>query len=482
MPTIFENAVAQFVAANGLLKTADAVLVAVSGGADSMALLYVLHSLNASRCIGTGRDLVVAHINHQLRGRLADEDEDFVIQQAKALGFSVVIKRLPVAAFAAESKLSIETAARKLRIDALIAMAKKKGCSYIATAHHKNDNAETMIHRLLRGTGWRGLAGIWPAKQFEAGITFVRPLLCVGREQIISYLNESKIMWRRDHTNDDQTFTRNFIRHNLLPVLQNQSRDSLVELLDVLSGHCRRFVDLLDQQVDRLWPQLVLKSQDNRIDLDPKVFASALVPLKPEIVRRALLAIGSGERDLTQEHYERVLRLAGASRPNKSLSLPHGFVVRSGRTLVFEKIRRMGSLLPMRFSALPIPGTVAFDSWKIETQLLDAKECDIQKFKSQKTQYVEWFDFDKIVGTLTVRPRKSGDSFWPIGLAAPKKIGKFLTDAHIESDLRKSVCVIGDSEKIIWLMPLRASEETKISPATKRILQITCLPQNGITP
>jgi tRNA(Ile)-lysidine synthase len=456
MSTAFENTIAEFIKAEGLCEPAGGILAAVSGGADSMALLHVLHSLKF--------DLVVAHINHQLRGADADKDETFVVEQAKRLGLPVVTRRVAVVDFAKRQKLSIETAARQLRMDALVTIAKEKNCVYIATAHHKDDNAETLIHRLLRGTGFRGLAGIRPARKSDSGITFVRPLLCVSRSQILSYLSELNVPWRHDHTNDDQAFTRNFIRHSLLPTFQNQSQDSLVKLIDHLACSCRRYVEQLDTQVDQLWPRIVRKQTAESIELDRNTFATAAFPLKPEIVRRALLAVGSGERDLTQQHYQRVLRFAEAGRVNKSFTLPHGFLVRIGKNLIFEKSYRFG-LAPCGVS------------WKIEPQMLDAKSCDIQKFKSQKTQYIEWFDADTVIGTPTIRLRKRGDLFWPIGLAVPKKIGKFLTDAHIDSEMRKSVCVVEDSEKIIWLIPLRASEETKVTATTKRILQITCLPQ-----
>jgi tRNA(Ile)-lysidine synthase len=206
----------------------------------------------------------------------------------------------------------------------------------------------------------------------------------------------------------------------------------------------------------------VLKKENDRIELDQTIFASVPIPLKPEIIRRALVAIGSGERDLTQQHYKRAMRLAESGRANKNLTLPHSFIVRIDKNLIFEKSCR-ARLAPRGVS------------WKIEMQIFDVKTCDLQKFKSQKTQYVEWFDADKIIGMPTTRPRRYGDSFWPIGLAAQKKIGKFLTDAHIDREMRKSVCVVEDSKKIVWLMPLRASEETKVTAATKRILQITCL-------
>lgn len=454
MPTAFEKTIAQFITANGLFEPSGRILLAVSGGADSMALLYVIHLLKF--------DLTVAHINHQLRGRDADEDEAFVLSHANMLGLPVVTRRVAVAEFAKEKKLSVETASRQLRMESLVEIAKEKGCAYIAAAHHKDDNAETIVHRLLRGTGFRGLAGIRPTKKFDSGITFVRPLLCVSHKQILAYLHELKILWRHDHTNDDQAFTRNFIRHSLLPLLQSQSRDSLIEILNELSSHCCRYADSIDSQADQLWQRIVLKKEDDRIELDKNIFAAATIPLKPELIRRAMLAVGSGERDITQRHYQRILRFAETTRTDKKILLPHGFAVRGGNTLVF--CRGGFQIRPMADSCC----------WKIETQILDAKACDLQKFKSQKTSYVEWFDVDKIIGTPTIRPRKSGDSFWPIGFAAPKKIGKFLTDAHIDSEMRKSVCVVEDGEKIIWLAPLRASEETKVTPATKKILQITC--------
>jgi tRNA(Ile)-lysidine synthase len=466
MPKDFENTIAEFIKAGDLLGSCGRVLVAVSGGADSLALMSVLNSLKAAGIIRV--DLIVGHVNHQLRGRLADEDEAFVVRQAGDLGLPVLTRQVAVAEFAAKSKLSVETAARQMRIDALAAMANEMNCSHVATAHHKNDNVETMIHRLLRGAGYRGLAGIRPVKRFENGITFVRPLLCVGRDQIFSYLKQSKITWRHDHTNDEQAFTRNFIRHSLLPALQSKSQSSLVDLLDRLSCSCRRYVNVLERDVGRVWPQLVLKMESEKIELDKKVFSSAAMPLKPEIVRRALVSIGSGERDLTQEHYEQIVRFAQTGGAGKTLSLPQGFVFRGGGSLIFEK--RVAALSP---SSLP---------WKLEMQIFDAAVCDIQKFKSEKTRYVEWFDADKIVGKPVVRPRKNGDLFWPIGLAAPKKIGKFLTDSRIDSELRKTACVVEDDEKIIWLVPFRASEKTKVTSDTKRILQITCRSSKDVTP
>src|SRR4030042_3046746 len=207
----FEKKVADFIKANSLFESADRIVLAVSGGADSTALLYLLHNLKKQKIIRA--DLVCAHINHQLRDPDADLDENFVIDMARKLNCRVTTNRLDVSVFAEKNKLSIETAARRLRIEALRKIAKAENCKCVVTAHHSNDNAETILHRIMRGTGFRGLAGIWPVQVFDDDIIFIRPLLSVTRNEIIEYLQERNLKWRTDHTNADCRYTRNFIRH-----------------------------------------------------------------------------------------------------------------------------------------------------------------------------------------------------------------------------------------------------------------------------
>ncbi len=191
----FEKKVAGFIKANELFDSADKVLLAVSGGADSMALLYAISSLFNKNVFNS--DFLCAHINHRLRASEADSDEDFVVTQAARLKLAVTTRRVNVREFAAGEKLSIETAARQLRIKNLIEIAQTNNCNAIATAHQKNDNAETILQRLSRGTGYRGLGGIWPKRIFNNEFRFVRPLLCVDRVQIIKYLQQRNLEWRR---------------------------------------------------------------------------------------------------------------------------------------------------------------------------------------------------------------------------------------------------------------------------------------------
>ena len=223
----FEQKVADFIKGERLLAPGDGALLAVSGGADSTALLHAMAALRADGVLPV--EIHCAHINHQLRGDEAQRDEDFVVEQCRKLNIAVITERIYVRGYAKAKKLSIETAARELRIDSLLEIAKRQNCTCIATAHHKNDNAETILQRLSRGTGFRGLCGIWPAKEFAGNIRFVRPLLCVTRGEIIQYLNGRNQKWCTDRTNEDFAYRRNFIRHRLLPALQKDCSGCLVD-------------------------------------------------------------------------------------------------------------------------------------------------------------------------------------------------------------------------------------------------------------
>ena len=200
--------------------------------------------------------LEVVHINHQLRAEHADRDEDFVVTQVAKLQLPVTTRRIPVREFAHENKLSIETAARKLRMKTLLEIAKGNNCSHIVTGHQKDDNAETVVHRLLRGTGFRGLSGIWPVRKFNENIWIARPLLCVSRDEIVNYLRENKLSWCDDQTNADCRYTRNYIRHRLLPALKQDCHGSLVQLLFELSDSARRFYTLICRTADTIWPKI----------------------------------------------------------------------------------------------------------------------------------------------------------------------------------------------------------------------------------
>jgi tRNA(Ile)-lysidine synthase len=476
----FEKKVAAFIKANSLFESADRIVLALSGGVDSTALLHTLVSLKNEDILHT--DIMCAHVNHQLRGADADADENFTIAQANDLQLPVTTRRVDVRGFARKNKLSIETAARQLRIQTLVDITKENNCTWIATAHHKNDNAETVLQRLARGTGFRGLAGIWPTRIFANVICFARPLLSVTRNEVIEYLQKRNLKWRTDHTNADCTYTRNFIRHQLLPELQKDCGGFLVGQLSELAASARKLNSHVCNCAEKVWQELT-ECSDNEIKLNLKMFLAQPPPVKVELVRLSLTAVGSGQRDVTRQHFKRILNLARQNVTGRKIELPSGFVVhRDYDYIVFSRPEKSSvpDELIDKSIKVQVPGQTEFGQYLIEAIVLEADDCSIKGFKAEKTNCIEWFDLDNVKSPLEVRFRKPGDRFWPFGLEAEKKIGKFLTAAKIPRQVRRKLLVIADSEKIIWLWPLRISEQTRVTKKTRRILQLQITETNKV--
>ena len=510
----FEKKVGNFIKVNALFGSAQRVLLAVSGGADSTALLYTMQALKSEGVIGA--ELVCAHINHRLRGPAADEDEEFVVDQAAKLGLEIRVRRVDVRAIGHRNKLSIETAARELRIVSLVEIAKECNCSVIATAHQKDDNAETVVHRMLRGTGIRGLGGIWPMRVFGNGSKFARPMLCVERREVLEYLRQRGLTWREDHTNAECTYMRNYIRHRLLPALQADCTGSIVEQLSELSQSARKYYDLVCSRADAAWSGLV-RSIEGRIVLDLGMFRGEAEPVKVELVRRALAAVGCGEREITQGHYERVLQLSEESMGRRKVNLPGGYEARReyGRLarpstggLVFEKGPAPSAGSPQRDKwdvgalarrdettdtavELEIPGRTVFRQYLIEARVGKAREnteketatktlrheegevdSHLRRNDTGVTKFGERFDLDKVRPPVVVRFRRNGDRFAPLGLGAEKKVGKFLSDARVPGDVRRKILVVADAEKVIWVWPIRMSEQAKVTGRTQKVLRL----------
>jgi len=473
----FEDEVLSFARAEQLFGDEDRLLLAVSGGPDSTALMNAFWSLRAEGCIKTV--LLCAHLNHRLRGTESEADEEFVVSEANGLGIGIVTRRLDVNRYASAHKLSIETAARKWRIEKLSEIAKQNGCTCIATGHHKNDNAETVIQRLMRGTGFRGLAGIHPRRRFEEGTYFIRPLLCFTEDRIKQYLKGRNLGWRTDSSNLNTEFRRNFIRHHLLPEIQRDCSQPIVEQLWQLSCQMRRFQRFMERQVEPEWSKLV-KLSAGRVSINLPAFQLLPEPIKIELVRRTLLVLGSGERDLTEGHFERAIELSNQNISNRVLELPDGFTAwREYKKLIFSAPQQDGSGERMSVGPaveIKIPGRTHFGNCVIEASVTEYDKGEFEKFKFRKSDFVEWFDYDELALPLTIRFRCDGDRFVPLGMENEKKVGQLLTDAQIPQDIRDKVLIVSDARKIIWVWPIRISELVKVTERTKKLLQLNIRP------
>jgi len=405
-----------------------------------------------------------------LRGAEAIEDEKFVKALAQKHKLPLTIEQVDVKKYAEENRLSIETAGRNLRLEKLANIAKNNGCNCVAAAHHKNDNAETVIHRIVRGTAFKGLGGIRPKTTLN-GITFIRPLLCLSRSEIEDYLVLQNINWQTDHTNLDCRFTRNRIRHQLLPMLQSQSRDDLVELLFALSQKCLALSEKIERQAKTALRDCAINQSEHSVSMDTEKFNDYSPLLKVEIIQSALQQCGIGLQKITTEHYNKTLKFLDRGQTGKTLQLPNNTVIKKQQKS-FSLGRPetcSGKLEPV---LLKIPGSVCFGDWVIETQTLPAARIDIENLKKNKNSFIEWFDLQQIKPPLVARYRQKGDRFKPFGLGTSKKIGKFITSAKIGSDQRKTAFLLCDSEKILWLVPIRRSSEAVITQKTGLLLQI----------
>jgi len=463
-----EKKIVQFIRQNDMPLSGGNIVLAVSGGADSMALLHIFHKFTKDKTIDSR--LIAVHVNHGLRGKAADDDQLFVEGVCKKLSVDFIAERVNVIDYAKENKKSIETAARNLRKDALIRIARENQADVVVTAHQKNDNAETLIHRILRGTAFRGLAGINPKITFD-GIVFIRPLLCAGREEILAYLKKNKLTYREDHTNLDTRYKRNFVRHQLLPYMQECSKSDIIEELDILSGDSYKLAQKIDEKMAKLLPA----QPDNRkVAIPLSLFDQQHPLLKVELIRAALERLGCGEQGFTEAHYKKIMRLS-TSPTHRKLELPSGCCVRLDYdALVFYKgeIEPKASIIPNVPIQLKVPGVTSLGNLRIETSVFDAAGCNLATFRKSKDANTEWFDYDKLNFPLIFRPRREGDRFRPIGLPGIRKVGKIFTDAKIPPSQRAAARIIEDGRKIIWVWPVRCSEMSKVKFQTRKILQI----------
>jgi tRNA(Ile)-lysidine synthase len=480
-----EQKVMEFIRLHGLFAGAGGILLAVSGGADSIALLHILESLRANGLLSA--KLICAHVNHQLRGSESDGDERFVVEQATRLAMPVVTRAVDVRACAKAHRLSLETAARQLRLAALSDIAKAQECTWVATGHQKNDNAETVIQRLHRGTGVRGLAGIWPARRFGDGLWLARPMLDLSRAEILAYLGGKSVSWREDHTNVDPAYTRNYIRHKLLPALQRDAHMSLADQLSELAASARKLYQRIQRDAEKTAAELTQSSEGKTV-ISVAGLAALPEPVAAEMMRLALVGLGCSEENLKQDHYERLLQLARSPVGGKMITLPEGFTARRE----YEKViftaprqdarpaglasasRQITESRPYDGEGMPlqIPGQTQFAGWRIEASILDRETLSAGQIKGDKSPFCEYFDFDRIRQPVVVRFRCAADRFWPLGLAGEKKLGKFLTAAKVPREVRADILVFADRERIVWVCPVRIAETAKVTEQTQRVLML----------
>ncbi|MDY6838157.1 MAG: tRNA lysidine(34) synthetase TilS [Thermodesulfobacteriota bacterium] len=449
----------------GMLAPGDMVVVGVSGGPDSVALLHCLVALKKRRHL----DLVVAHLNHQLRGATARQEAVFVEGLALRLRVPCEISSRDVASYAGRHRLSIQEAARKVRYAFYREVSRKYGATKIALGHQANDNAESVLIHLLRGTGPRGLAGIPPVRDG----CIIRPLIDMPREQILQFLDISGFEYVEDRSNLDPKYLRNRIRHRLLPSLRADYNPKAIWALNRLATIAREEEDFWSRQVTGAFQELVLEQTGGRLVLSAPGLARLHPALLRRLVRQAVLSLRGNLRRLGHQHVEAVAHLAKRSSPCGRIDLPCGMMaVRDRDELVF--LLGTPEKRPIFEYQISSAGYtfVPEISTCLHLSLCEAKEVGDPGTYPPTTALM---DLSAVSFPLTVRNPKKGDRFRPLGLSGSQKVKAFFINLKVPRSKRRRCPILLSGSRIIWVAGYRIDDSAKVTAETRRVLKAELL-------
>jgi tRNA(Ile)-lysidine synthase len=458
-----------------MIRQNETVLCAVSGGADSTAMLHVLTELEKLQ--NHGWKLIVVHINHGLRGEESDKDVRFVRKLAKSLGLPFHTRRVDVMGLKKADKLSVEEAARKLRHEALKKIAVELGAQKIALAHTLDDQAETIMHRIIRGAGLRGIRGMAPIRLVSRkhDLFLVRPLLELERSELRGYLKSRDAEWREDATNLERTFMRNRLRLDLLPAIERDFNPRFKYALVKLGQTASAFYLLVREIAQEIYENVKLISREGEVCLSAEEFGRVPIPVQTLILDQAFRELCGRIPPMTFEHYMDVIALCGEHGHAKTIMLPRGIEARrEGYVLKFY--RAAPEPKPFRFvgTKLKVPGKTVLGKLglTIQAELMQGKVVGLLDYMKNKDQTEEIFDYERIQGALTVRQRKSGDQFHPLGASGSMKLKKFLIDSKVPKGVRDRVPVVADHDRIVWVAGYRIADEVKVTDRTRQVLKL----------
>ena len=444
--------VRKYIRDNRMLKAEDMVVAGVSGGADSIAMLHILKSLQKE----IGFSMEVVHVHHGIRGQEADRDEQFVEKICRDWGIPFRSRHYPVPELSGKWKLGEEETGRIVRKQAFQEekqrlgfsgeQSKKNGQFRVALAHNRNDLAETMLHHLARGTGIRGLSGI----QAVNG-EIIRPVLCLERKEIVNYLKERGISYITDSSNLSDDYTRNRIRNHILPAMEQKINAKAVEHM----AETARVLAEADSYLQKKGRELLAGCRkENGYLLDEKFFAQDLI-LQEYAVMEAFEILSGKRKDFTSLHVDQVLSLQKKEN-GRYINLPESLRV----------IRQYGGLREMSME-LPVPGILESPFGVFESKIFSYK-----KQKIEEKKYTKWFDYDKIKNSPCVRTRRQGDYLTVNSEGGRKKLNRIFIDEKIPAEMRDRLPVVAAGSEILWIPGGRMNEKYKITSTTGRVLEL----------
>ncbi|MDD5190417.1 MAG: tRNA lysidine(34) synthetase TilS [Dehalococcoidales bacterium] len=444
--------------------TGGRLLVAVSGGQDSVCLLRVLTDI----CADLEIDLQATHLNHQLRGAESDADAQYVFDLCHKLRLPVHIGQIDVKKYQQEHKLTLEEAAREVRYQFLAETAASTGTKTVVIAHTRDDQVETILLHILRGSGTRGLVGLKPVTQRRiAGkkLTIIRPLLGVTHEETGVYCRAHKLQPRFDTSNLSVEPLRNRVRLELLPALQTYNRN-VAEALLRASRIAADDVTYLEDAARKKWRQIAALKQ-NQIIFDRAKITALPVSMQRALLRMAVEKLTGTLKDIEARHIEDMLEFL-RKPAGKRMDLPYGM------TFAADYAQFVLGLTPEKEKAtglagedtVKLNGRTVIPGWEISASYVPRQKDYVSDV------YTAYLDADKVGEKLLVRPRQSGDRFQPLGMKAMKKVSEFLLDARVPRGQRARIPILVSEKQVVWVVGQRIDDRVKVTSETGRVLKI----------
>jgi tRNA(Ile)-lysidine synthase len=456
-------ALESFVKARELFEPGARIIIGVSGGPDSMALLSLLGELRSKWDL----DLMVLHCHHGLRPE-ADEEERLVRTWAKKWGCLFFRRKLPVGDFKKESGMSLQEAARELRYRAFLEYAELKKVGRVALAHTANDQAEEVLIGLIRGAGLGGLAGI-PVKR---GL-FIRPLLWAYRPEILDYLILKDVPFREDPSNRDLRYLRARVRHHLLPELTKYS-PNILHQLNQTAGLFQKDEEFFQEKVNEI-ASLVISGSGDSIAISRSKLAGLPQALSSRLIQKAVLSGTGSLRHLRAVHILAVIAAAKGKRVRGQIPLPEGWSVWWDRhNLNFAPVLSHENLVKPFFYEISRPEEVVIHETR-EKLLFRKVKVPKETVRFLKDENPARVDFDKLVWPLVIRSMRPGDRFQPLGMAGSKKISRFFIDRKIPANLRSRIPLVLSKGKIIWAAGLAIGQAFRLESKSSLALEMEYL-------
>jgi len=448
-----EEKVLLLIAEEKLISRNDKIAVGLSGGADSVFLLFFLNKFKKKFNLS----LVAVHLNHKLRGKEADADEAFCRELCAGMNIPLICKKKNVKAFAQKKKLSLEEAGREIRYKLFAEAAQKEKCTKIATAHHQSDNTETVLLNLVKGCGLQGASGI-PVKRGN----IIRPLLAITKDEILNYLQSKKIPFQTDSSNDENNFQRNYLRNEIVRNLKEKINPKIDEKIFNFSSSIKEVLNFIGESVkERVQLVQVEKTGGCKIPL------SLLEESHPFLQKAIIMAaIGSVPGLEVTAHSVQGIRKLLTKKVGASFQLPGGFS--AVRSRVFIGIGRKQD---------KIHDEIFIE--KNQTKSLLGTSITIQKSLKKDLSFssdtkVEYLSAEQLKFPLLIRKWENADFFYPFGQSKPKKISKYLTDLKLTPEEKENQLLLLNQSEIIWVIKRRLDNRYAITKSTKKIIKVRC--------